>query len=81
MSWHIHSYNSSVFDSDAYGTDTESPVSAAEIIDDALKLKDEINIADSIRDFIRETAEDYFNTSGWDEEWWDAWEDKFKELM
>lgn len=81
MSWHIHSYNSSVFDSDAYGVDTDSPVSAAEIIDDALKLKDEINIADSIRDFIRDTAEDYFNTSEWDEEWWDAWEDKFRELM
>lgn len=80
MSWHIHS-STDIFDSDAYGVNTDSPVSPAEIIDDALSLKDEINIADSIRDFIKDTAEDYFRTGEWDDEWWDAWEDKFRELM
>ncbi len=77
----IYPYTASVFDSDAYGVDTDSPESAYEIIDNELKLKDEIEIEDSIRDFIRETAKEYFNTSEWNDEWWDAWEDKFRELM
>ena len=80
MSWHIHS-SASAFDSDAYGVDTDSPAHPSEIIDNELKLKDEIAIEDSIKQFIKDLAAEYFNTSEWDDEWWDAWRDKFTELM
>ena len=80
MSWHIYP-SASIYDSDAYGVDTDSPASPYEIIDESLRLKDEIAIEDSIKDFIRDKADEYFNTSEWDDEWWDAWRDKFTELM
>jgi hypothetical protein len=80
MSWHVHS-SASIYDSDAYGVDTDSPASAYEIIDDSLKLKDEIAISDKIIEFIKDTADEYFNTSEWSDEMWDAWRDKFTELM
>lgn len=77
----IYPPKASIFDSDAYGVNTDSPVHPSEIIEDSLKYKDEIAITEAIQDFIKDTAEEYFNTSGWDEEWWDAWRDKFTELM
>ncbi len=80
MSWHIYP-SASIYDSDAYGSDTDNPASPYEIIDESLRLKDEIAIEDSIKDFIRDKADEYFNTSEWDDEWWDAWRDKFTELM
>lgn len=80
MSWHIHS-NTYTFGSDAYGVDTDSPVSADELLNDSLKPSDERAIAESISNFIEELASDYFNTFEWDDEWWDAWNDKFRELM
>lgn len=81
MTWHIHSARSSVFDSDAYGVDTDNPETAYEIINNSLKLADEIAISDAIIDFKKETADEYFNTSEWGDEEWDAWNDKFLELM
>lgn len=80
MSWHIHS-SASIFDSDAYGVDTDNPEHPSEIIDSALKIKDERAIEESIRQFMTDTAAEYFNTSEWDDEWWEAWRDKFTELM
>lgn len=81
MSWHVHSNSSGVWDSDGYGCNTDSPVSAAEYIDDNLKTKDEIAIADAILEFIQDKAEEYFNTKDWDDAEWDAWHDKIRELM
>lgn len=80
MSWHIYP-SASVWDSDAYGSDTDSPASPYEVIDQSLKLKDEIAISDKIIEFIKDTADEYFNTSEWEDEMWDAWRDKFQELM
>lgn len=77
----IYAPNASIFDSDAYGINTDNPVSASEYIDNSLKVKEERAITESIRDFIKETAQVYFNTSEWDDDMWDAWEDKFRELM
>ena len=77
----LYPYTASIFDSDAYGVDSDSPESAYEIIDNSLRAKDEIAITEAIKDFIRETAEEYFNTYEWDDEWWDAWHDKVRELF
>ena len=77
----IYAPNASIFDSDAYGINTDNPASAYEVINDSLKVKDERAITKSIRDFIKELASEYFNTYEWDDEWWDAWEDKFRELL
>lgn len=78
----IYAPNASIFDSDAYGTNTDNPPpSAYEVINDSLKVKDERAITESICDFIKELASEYFNTYEWDDEWWDAWEDKFRELL
>lgn len=77
----IYAPTSSIFDSDAYGINTDSPASPSEIIENELKLKDEIAIEDAIKDFIKDLAEEYFNTSEWDDEWWDAWITKLNELM
>jgi len=80
MSWHIYT-DTIIFDSDAYGIDTDSPASAEELLNDSLKPSDEKAITESISNFIEELASDYFYTSNWDDEWWDAWRDKFTELM
>lgn len=77
----IYAPTSSIFDSDAYGINTDSPAAPSEIIEDTLKLKDEIAIEDAIKEFIKDLAAEYFNTSEWNDEWWDAWNDKFRELM
>lgn len=79
MSWHIHS-SASFCDSDAYGTDTDSPASASELLNDSLKASDERAITEAISNFIEELASEYFYTSNWDDEWWSAWRDKFIEL-
>ncbi len=77
----IYPYTAGVFDSDAYGVDTDNPESAYEIIDNGLKAKDERNIRDAIKDFVKEVADEYFDTSEWDDAWWEAWEEKFRELI
>lgn len=80
MSWHIHS-SASVYDTDAYGVDTDSPASAYELIEERLKPDDEQKIYEAYVEFREEVASWFFNTSEWDDEWWDAWRDKFTELM
>ena len=77
----IYPYTASVFDSDAYGVDTDNPESAYEIIDNELRAKDEIAIMCEVREFIKDMASEYFNTYKWDDEWWDAWHDKVRELV
>lgn len=80
MSWHI-SYNTGIYDSDAYGVDTDSPVTPYEEIDNKLKVMDEVRISDAIREFKEEIAYEYFNTGNWDDDFWEAWDEKFRELM
>lgn len=80
MSWHIHQ-STSVFDSDGYGWSTDNPESPYEIIDNTLKTKDEVQIAERIREEIESIAHDYFNCGAWDSEWWDAWKEKVSELI
>lgn len=80
MSWHIHS-SASFFDTDAYGTSTDSPAHPSEIIEDALSLDDEQKIYEAYVEFREEVASWFFNTSEWDDEWWDAWIDKLNEIM
>ena len=77
----IHSYKSSIFDSDAYGADTDNPPSASEIINDSLKKKDESAIRTSMIDFARDLASVFFNTESWGDEEWDAWIEKAREMM
>ena len=74
----IYPYTASIFDSDAYGVDTDSPESAYEIIDEALRAKDETAIDDAFREWVRDMANEYFDTSRWDDEWWEAWYEKVR---
>lgn len=76
-----HEPTASIFDSDAYGVNTDLPVTAYEMIDECLKPADEKRITKEINEFIEELASEHFNTSEWNDEHWDAWMDKFKELM
>ena len=79
MSWHVHSSRSSVFDSDGYGCDTDLPLSAYEILEDALNAQSLRAIQDGYNDWVRDTAYEYFDTSDWDEEFWDAWHEIVKD--
>lgn len=73
MSWHVHNSRSKVFDSDGYGCDTDLPLSAYEILNDALNAQSLRAIQDGYNDWVRDMAYEYFDTSDWDEEHWDAW--------
>ena len=79
MSWHVHSSRSSVFDSDGYGCDTDLPLSAYEILNDALNAQSLRAIQDGYNDWVRDTAYEYFDTSDWNEEFWDAWHEIVKD--
>jgi hypothetical protein len=74
----IYPYTASAFDSDAYGVDTDNPESAYEIIDNLLRAKDETAIRDAFNEWVKEMAEEYFNTSEWNDEWWEAWYEKVR---
>lgn len=74
----IYPYTASVFDSDAYGVDTDNPESAYEIIDNSLRAKDETEIKDAFNEWVKEMAEEYFNTAEWGDEWWEAWYEKVR---
>ena len=52
----IYPYTASIFDSDAYGVDTDSPESAYEIIDNSLRAKDETAINDAFNEWVKEMA-------------------------
>ena len=70
-----------MFDSDAYGVDTDSPVSSYEILYNALTLRQEKKITEAINDFITEQARETFATETWDEDMWEAWKEKMSELF
>lgn len=74
----IYPYTASVFNSDAYGVDTDSPESAYEVIDNELRAKDEIAIKDAFNEWVNEMAEEYFNTFDWGDEEWEAWHEKVR---
>lgn len=69
------------FSSDAYGVNTDNPESAWEMIDGGLKKKDEEAIQESMRDWAKSLANDYFNTEAWGEYEWSAWMEKIIELI
>lgn len=70
-----------IFGSDAYGVDTDSHVSAYELIDNALTLRQEKKITEAINDFIKEQARETFATETWDEDMWEAWKEKMSDLF
>lgn len=74
----IHPYTASIFDSDAYGVDTDNPESAYEIIESSLRAKDETAIKDAFNEWVKEIAEKYFNTAKWGDEEWEAWYEKVR---
>lgn len=79
--WHIYK-DSSVFDSDGYGVCTDNPETPYEVIDNALKVKDESAISESFNEWLEETAREYFNDVGWwSEEFKDAWREKIIEII
>ena len=79
--WHIYK-DTSVFDSDAYGVDTDNPETAYEIIDNALNNECERAIEEGFKDWLFEIAREYFcNVGDWDEEWQDAWREKIIEII
>lgn len=79
--WHIYK-DSSVFDSDGYGVSTDNQPSSYEIIDNALTANNEKDISDSFRQWLEDTAREYFNDVGeWDEEFKDAWREKIIEII
>ena len=79
MSWHVHSCTSRVFDSDGYGCDTDLIPSAKARLENKLTPQCMRSIQDGYNDWTRETASEYFDTSDWDEEKWDAWRDIVRE--
>ena len=74
----IYPYTASIFDSDAYGVNTDSSESAYEIIDNELRAKDETAIKDAFNEWVKEMAEEYFNTAKWGDEEWEAWYEKVR---
>ena len=78
----IYGTSTSTFPDDAYVIETDNPETAHEIIDNALKPKDERAIAERFGEWLDETARDYFAGVGdWNEEWRDAWRDKIIEII
>lgn len=79
--WHIYK-DTNVFDSDAYGVDTDNSDTAYEIIDSALNNECERAIEEGFRDWLFETAREYFTNVGeWDEEWQDAWRELVLDII
>ena len=64
-----------------YRGSTDNPETPYEIIDNALKVSDEQKIYEAAVEFREEVASWFFNTSEWDDYWWDAWIEKFKEVI
>ena len=77
----IYGTSISSFPDDGYGWSTDNPPSAYELIDNALSAKQENQIKDQLRDFKRTLACEYFHCGHWDEEFWDAWDEKIEELI
>ena len=76
-----YSPHDSIFDSDAYGVDTDSPETAYEILDGMINPEHERKIREWFEDWLMEIAKEYFNTGGWDDEMFEAWESKVLEIV
>lgn len=76
----IYGTSISSFPDDGYGVSTDNPPTAHEILDNALKARDERAILDGYNDWLYETAREYFDVSDWDEEHWDAWREIVRDL-
>ena len=77
----IYSPNASIFDSDAYGVNTDNPECASEILDNMLNNGCRFTIKAGFNDWLKETAREYFDTSDWNDEYWDGWEEIIKEII
>lgn len=77
----IYGTSTSTFPDDGYGVNTDNPESPYEIIDNKLTASDQQKIYDAAVEFREEVASWFFNTSEWDDYWWDAWIEKFKEVI
>ena len=77
----IYGTSTSSFPDDGYGWSTDNPPTAYEHIDHALSPKDEEEIKEAFKEFRETLAHEYFSCGCWDEEWWDAWNDKVIELI
>lgn len=78
----IYGTSTSSFPDDGYGVSTDNPPSAYEMIDQKLSKKEEDEIREKIREFKETLASEYFFSSNWwDEEFRDAWDEKFYELI
>ena len=64
-----------------YRGSTDNPETPYELIENALKISDEQKIFEAAVEFQEEVASWFFNTSEWDEYWWEAGRDKFKEMI
>ena len=72
MSWHIHK-DMSFADSDGYGADTDLIPSVHARMESKISPQIKRALQDGYNDWRRETAYEYFDTSEWDDEHWDAW--------
>ena len=71
-----------VYDSDAHGVNTDSPETPYEIIKDSLaRSAIDRAIQDGYRDWLKETAREYFDTGCWSDEWWDSFEEYVREVV
>lgn len=77
----IYGTSTSTFLDDGYGVNTDSPETPYEIIDNKLTVSDQEKIYEAAVEFREEVASWFFNTSEWDDYWWDAWIEKFKEVI
>ena len=73
IGYHVHSPRSSVFDSDGYGCDTDLIPSVHARLENKISPQIKRALQDGYNDWVRETAREYFDTSDWDDEHWDAW--------
>lgn len=79
MSWHIHK-SMSFADFDGYGRSADNPPTPHEILDNLLNVQCERAITDGYNEWLKETAHEYFDTSDWNDEWWDGWRDIVRDL-
>lgn len=76
----IYGTSTNTFPDDGYGVSTDNPPSPYELINERLTKNDEQKIYEAIVEHREEIASWFFNTSLWDDAWWDAWVDKMQEL-
>ena len=77
----IYGTSTTSFPDDAYGVDTDLPVTPYEIFDDSLNKLCEDAIRQGFEDWLRQTAGEYFDTWSWNDEWWSDWKTKVWEII